>query len=76
MVERDAPAMPLPAVLAFDLGGTRIKAGIIRGATVSSLLIEATNDGRDGADVPASLLRLGRRLGAVLGTSTTLPPSG
>ena len=63
MVERDAPAMPMPAVLAFDLGGTRIKAGIVRGATVSSLLIEATNDGQDGADVLASLLRLGRRLG-------------
>jgi glucokinase len=63
MVERDAPAMPLPAVLAFDLGGTRIKAGIVRGATVSSLLIEATNDARDGADVLAGLLRLGRRLG-------------
>ena len=63
MVEKDAPAMPMPAVLAFDLGGTRIKAGIIRGATVSSLLIEATNDGRDSADVLAGLLRLGRRLG-------------
>ena len=63
MVEKDAPAMPMPAVLAFDLGGTRIKAGIIRGATVSLLLIEATNDGRDSADVLAGLLRLGRRLG-------------
>src|SRR5438270_12415205 len=63
MVEKDAPAMPMPAVLAFDLGGTRTKAGIIRGATVSSLLIEATNDGRDSADVLAGLLRLGRRLG-------------
>jgi glucokinase len=61
MSERDAPAMP--AVLAFDLGGTRIKAGIVRGATVTSLLIEATNDGQDGADVLAGLLRLGRRLG-------------
>src|SRR5256714_3994825 len=63
MSERDAPAMSMPAILAFDLGGTRIKAGIVRGATVSSLLIEATNDGWDGADVLASLLRLGRRLG-------------
>src|SRR5438105_12277042 len=63
MSERDGQAMPMSSVLAFDLGGTRIKAGIVRGATVSSLLIEATNDGHDGADVLASLLHLGRRLG-------------
>jgi glucokinase len=61
MSERDVLA--LPAVLAFDLGGTRIKAGIVRGATISSLLIEATNEGQDGTDVLAGLLRLGRRLG-------------
>src|SRR5437764_5219272 len=63
MSEGGTPAMSMPAILAFDLGGTRIKAGIVWGATVSSLLIEATNDGQDGADVLAGLLRLGRRLG-------------
>jgi len=53
---------PVPAVLAFDLGGTRIKAGIVQGARVSSLQVEPTDDGEEGADALTSLLRLGRHL--------------
>ncbi len=63
---RPAPAAreprPLaPAVLAFDLGGTRIKAGIVRGASVSSLCVEPTDDREESAALTA-LLRLGHRL--------------
>ena len=55
------PYTPAPAVLAFDLGGTRIKAGIVRGASVSSLAVEPTDDHAENAALTA-LLRLGHRL--------------
>ncbi len=55
------PQDPAPAVLAFDLGGTRIKAGIVRGTCVSSLQVEPTDDREESAAL-AALLRLGHRL--------------
>jgi len=55
------PQAPAPAVLAFDLGGTRIKAGIVREARVSSLCVEPTND-REESGALAALLRLGHRV--------------
>ncbi len=58
------PQTPVPAVLAFDLGGTRIKAGIVRGASVSSLYVKPTDDTDDGDGSAAltALLRLGHHL--------------
>jgi len=55
------PRAPAPAVLAFDLGGTRIKAGIVQGARVSALCVEPTDDREESAAL-AALLRLGHRL--------------
>ena len=55
------PQDAAPAVLAFDLGGTRIKAGIVGGACVSSLQVEPTDDREESAAL-AALLRLGHRL--------------
>jgi len=55
------PQAPAPAVLAFDLGGTRIKAGIVREACVSSLQVEPTDDREESAAL-AALLRLGHRM--------------
>ncbi|GHO96414.1 glucokinase [Reticulibacter mediterranei] len=52
----------LPAVLAFDIGGTRIKAGIVQGSVVSNLTIEALA-GREGtSDVLSQIVQIGKRL--------------
>lgn len=49
-------------ILAFDIGGTRIKAGIVQGSVVSDLTIEALH-GKDGADdVLSHIVRIGQHL--------------
>jgi len=51
-----------PVVLAFDVGGTRVKAGVVQGSNVSSLLIEPLDE-REGAEgVLSSIVRIGRQL--------------
>lgn len=50
------------AVLAFDIGGTRIKAGLVRGATVSSLTVVPTASSPGNRDILASVVSLGRHL--------------
>ncbi|GHO68133.1 glucokinase [Ktedonobacter sp. SOSP1-52] len=60
-----APSGPLTktsTVLAFDLGGTRIKAGIVRGAEVSSVHVEALPPQRDAASVLNALVSLGKHV--------------
>ncbi|MBA2677903.1 MAG: ROK family protein [Ktedonobacteraceae bacterium] len=49
-------------VLAFDVGGTRIKAGIVQGAEVSELRIELLPVQKDAIIVIKALERLGRQL--------------
>jgi glucokinase len=51
-------------ILAFDVGGTRIKAGIVRGAEVSGLRIELLPVQKDAASVIDALVRLGRQVQA------------
>jgi len=52
----------MSAILTFDIGGTRIKAGLVRDAAASSSIAEPTVD-REGIDgVLATVRRLGRRL--------------
>lgn len=52
----------LPAVLAFDIGGTRIKAGIVRGSVVSNLTIEALAGNDRTSDVLSQIVRIGKCL--------------
>lgn len=47
------------AILAFDVGGTRIKAGLVRGTQVSTLRVEPLPTHRDTASVLGALVRLG-----------------
>jgi glucokinase len=51
-------------VLAFDVGGTRIKAGIVRAAEVSALHVEPLPEQRHAASVIDALVRLGNRIRA------------
>ena len=52
----------MESVLAFDVGGTRIKAGVVQGSSVSSLLIEPLDE-KEGADgVLSIIVRMGRHL--------------
>jgi glucokinase len=56
-------------ILAVDLGGTRIKAGIVREGSVEPLIVEPT-DAAAGADaVLGGVVRLGQRLLAAHGAS-------
>jgi glucokinase len=50
-----------PAILAFDIGGTRIKAGVVRGSAVSGLTIVPTQGTRAGSRLE-TVITLGRRL--------------
>ncbi|MBE3559605.1 MAG: ROK family protein, partial [Ktedonobacteraceae bacterium] len=49
-----------PAILAFDLGGTRIKAGLVQGATVSALRVLPVDESEGAGGVVAQLITLGR----------------
>ncbi|HEX6509537.1 MAG TPA: ROK family protein [Chloroflexota bacterium] len=46
-------------VLAFDIGGTRIKAGLVHGAAVSSLTVVPTLES-NGSDLIETIVRVGR----------------
>jgi glucokinase len=48
-------------VLAFDIGGSRIKAGLVRGTSITSLNTVPTIS-HDGADLLDTIIRLGRQL--------------
>jgi glucokinase len=52
----------LPAILAFDIGGTRIKAGIVQGSVVSNLAIEALAGKGGTSDVLSQIVQIGKRL--------------
>lgn len=62
MIESRQEESHLPAVLAFDIGGTRIKAGIVRGNVVSNLTIEALASKEGTSDVLSQLVRIGKDL--------------
>ncbi len=51
-------------ILAFDVGGTRVKAGIVRGAVVLALHVEPLPAQKDAASVIDALVDLGRRVQA------------
>jgi glucokinase len=53
-------------ILAFDIGGTRIKAGVVHGTTVSSLTTIPTTSGMGADDTLEAIVRLGRDLMAEL----------
>ena len=62
--EGSAIGRPLPEqveILAFDVGGTRIKAGIVRGSVVSVLHVEPLPAQKDATSVIHALVDLGRR---------------
>lgn len=60
--QRIKSEQPMPAVLAMDIGGTRIKAGIVQGKTVSRFIIEPLA-GEDGVrDVLSRIVRIGQNL--------------
>ncbi|GHO46828.1 ROK family protein [Ktedonospora formicarum] len=50
------------AVLAFDVGGTRIKAGLVRGAEVTAVHVVDLPIQRDAASVLAAIMRIGERV--------------
>lgn len=52
----------LPAVLAFDIGGTRIKAGIVQGSVVSNVTIEALAGKGAASDVLSQIVQIGKQL--------------
>src|SRR5437016_2377647 len=56
------PSDSSPAVLAFDLGGTRLKAGLVRGAEVSSLISITLENDSNGESVVKHLLEVGQQL--------------
>jgi len=57
----DPARSPTPVILAFDIGGTRIKAGLVRGGAVSALTTVPTSG--DGSDaILDTIVRLGRGL--------------
>ena len=49
-------------ILAFDVGGTRIKAGIVQGAEVAELRVEPLPVQKDATSVIDALMRLGRQI--------------
>lgn len=49
-------------ILAFDVGGTRVKAGIVRGTEVLELHVELLPVQKDAASVIDALVRLGRQI--------------
>ena len=60
-----ATRRPLPEqaeILAFDVGGTRVKAGIVRGSVVSALHVEPLPAQKDAASIIHALVDLGRRV--------------
>jgi glucokinase len=50
------------AVLAIDLGGTRLKAGIVRGTTVRPLVVEPTESSAGADALLGAVVRVARRL--------------
>src|SRR5919201_4677327 len=52
----------MTTILAFDVGGTRIKAGLVRGAAVSASATVDTDESEGAAGVLAAVLRIGRQL--------------
>jgi glucokinase len=61
-IESGQEASHPPAVLAFDIGGTRLKAGIVQGSVVSDLTIEALADRNGTDDVLSQIVRIGKQL--------------
>ena len=59
---RDGNAPAPVEILAFDVGGTRIKAGIIRDAEVSQLRVEPLPTQKDAASIIDALILLGRQV--------------
>jgi glucokinase len=53
-----------PTVLAFDIGGTRIKAGIVQGGVVSSFTIEPLDASNGAEGILSSIVCTGQRLTA------------
>ncbi len=49
-------------ILAFDIGGTRIKAGLAQGAAVTAMTIVPTTTGQGHTDVLDTVIHLGRQL--------------
>jgi glucokinase len=49
-------------ILAFDVGGTRIKAGIVQGAEVSALRVEPLPEQKHASNIIDALVHLGDRL--------------
>ncbi len=60
MSELDQAAIPI--VLAFDVGGTRLKAGIVQGEKIFTLRVEPLELYRNVSDLLAQLVRVGRQL--------------
>jgi len=61
-VGRDEPDRPTtPAILAFDVGGTRIKAGLVREAAVSALTVVPTIS-HGSETLLDTIVRLGREM--------------
>lgn len=56
--------MAAPAVLAFDLGGTRLKAGVVTGDAVEDLVAVPVERPGDAAAVLAQMVSVGRELGS------------
>lgn len=52
----------VPAILAFDIGGTRIKAGIVHKRNVSPLTVEPLDEKEGAEGVLSTLVRIGHRL--------------
>jgi glucokinase len=50
------------AILAFDVGGTRIKAGLVRGAEIAALHVEPLSKVETAPDLVQALVQLGARM--------------
>lgn len=61
-VMRPGPGQSSGAVLAADVGGTRIKAGIVRGGRVTNLVVQTTHGLSDGPGLAQRLVWLCREL--------------
>ncbi len=53
-----------PLILAFDVGGTRIKTGLVRGAVIEALHVEPLNKAETAPDLLRTLVALGERMRA------------
>ncbi|QBD82967.1 ROK family protein [Ktedonosporobacter rubrisoli] len=62
LVQRAGPQAIAPVVLAFDVGGTRIKAGIVQEAEVLAMLVEPLPATKDAASLIEALVQIGQRL--------------